>query len=66
VKSLYLPPYCPDFNPIEGFFAELKVTSRRLGQRRKRILTEGFMPSFGGAFMTEVENRREPKAISDV
>ena len=25
VKLLYLPPYCPDFNPIEEFFAELKA-----------------------------------------
>jgi len=24
VKLLYLPPYSPDFNPIEEFFAELK------------------------------------------
>lgn len=25
VKSVYLPPYSPDFNPIEEFFAELKA-----------------------------------------
>jgi transposase len=25
VKLLYLPPYSPDFNPIEEFFAELKA-----------------------------------------
>jgi transposase len=24
-KLLYLPPYSPDFNPIEEFFAELKA-----------------------------------------
>jgi transposase len=25
VKLLYLPPYSPDLNPIEEFFAELKA-----------------------------------------
>jgi transposase len=25
VKLLYLPPYLPDFNPIEEFFAKLKA-----------------------------------------
>jgi hypothetical protein len=25
VKLLYLPPYSPDFNPIEEFFTELKA-----------------------------------------
>jgi transposase len=24
VKLVYLPPYSPDLNPIEAFFAELK------------------------------------------
>lgn len=25
VKLVYLPPYSPDFNPVEEFFAELKA-----------------------------------------
>jgi transposase len=29
VKLLYLPPYSPDLNPIEEFFAELKAFVRR-------------------------------------
>lgn len=29
VKLLYLPPYSPDLNPIEEFFAELKGFIRR-------------------------------------
>ena len=28
VKLLYLPPYSPDLNPIEEFFAELKAFVR--------------------------------------
>jgi transposase len=29
VKLVYLPPYSPDLNPIEEFFAELKSFIRR-------------------------------------
>jgi transposase len=29
VKLVYLPPYSPDLNPIEEFFAELKAFIRR-------------------------------------
>ena len=29
VKLIYLPPYSPDFNPIEEFFAELKAFIKR-------------------------------------
>jgi transposase len=30
---LYLPPYSPDFNPIENAFAKLKAKLRRAGER---------------------------------
>jgi transposase len=33
VKLLYLPPYSPDLNPIEEFFAELKMFIKRNWQR---------------------------------
>ena len=29
MKLLYLPPYSPDLNPIEEFFAELKAFIKR-------------------------------------
>lgn len=29
VKLIYLPPYSPDLNPIEEFFAELKSFIQR-------------------------------------
>ncbi len=29
VKLIYLPPYLPDFNPIEEFFSQLKAAIRR-------------------------------------
>lgn len=30
---LYLPPYCPDFNPIETAFAKLKAFRRKAAER---------------------------------
>lgn len=32
-KLLYLPPYSPDFNPIENAFAKLKAFIRKLAAR---------------------------------
>jgi transposase len=29
----YLPPYSPDFNPIENAFAKLKATLRKAAER---------------------------------
>jgi transposase len=48
VKLLYLPPYSPDFNPIEEYFAELKAycTSRKIGQHMRSIVIKVSNPSF--------------------
>ena len=35
---LYLPPYSPDLNPIEQFFAKLKALLRRAATRTKDAL----------------------------
>jgi transposase len=32
-KPLYLPPYSPDFNPIEQLFAKLKALLRKAAER---------------------------------
>jgi transposase len=32
-KLLYLPPYSPDFNPIEQLFAKLKALLRKVAER---------------------------------
>jgi transposase len=33
-RLLYLPPYSPDLNPIEKFFAKLKALLRKAATRR--------------------------------
>jgi len=33
-KLLYLPPYSPDFNPIESAFAKLKALLRKAAERK--------------------------------
>ena len=50
-KLLHLPPYSPDFNPIEQLFAKLKALLRKAGERsvaglwnRIGYLLEAFTP----------------------
>lgn len=42
VKPVYLPPYSPDLNPIEEFFAELKAFIRRHWQSYEENTDQGF------------------------
>lgn len=42
VKLLYLPPYSPDLNPIEEFFAELKTFIKRNWQSFEDLPEQGF------------------------
>ncbi len=37
-KLLFLPPYSPDFNPIEKMWSKVKASLRRAGARTKRTL----------------------------
>lgn len=43
VKLLYLPPYSPDLNPIEEFFAELKAFVRRNWQKHTGQDSKNFL-----------------------
>lgn len=42
VKLVYLPPYSPDLNPIEEFFAELKAFTKRNWQVYEKDPGQGF------------------------
>jgi transposase len=39
-ELLYLPPYSPDFKPIEEAFAKLKALLRKAGARSRGVLIE--------------------------
>jgi transposase len=39
-ELLYLPPYSPDFTPIEQAFSKIKALLRGLGARTKEALQE--------------------------
>jgi transposase len=39
-ELIYLPPYLPDFNPIEEAFAKLKALLRRFEARTREALVE--------------------------
>ncbi len=39
-RLLYLPPYSPDFNPIEMAFSKLKALLRKTAARTKEDLDE--------------------------
>lgn len=39
-QLIYLPPYSPDFNPIEEAFAKIKALLRKAGARSHEVLIE--------------------------
>ena len=51
-ELLYLPPYSPDFNPIENAFAKLKAMLRKAARRSMHALWDtigNLVPSFSPA-----------------
>jgi transposase len=47
-RLLYLPPYSPDFNPIENTFAKLKARLRKVAKRT----VDGLWAAIGGLIDT--------------
>ena len=54
-RLLYLPPYSPDFNPIELAFAKLKASLRRAGARTREALEAAIRD--GLAAVTQADTR---------
>jgi transposase len=66
-KICYLPPYSPDFNPIEKLFAKLKALLRRAEARTVNalwdqigILLDAFSACTGSHFLDTVLQLRPP------
>jgi transposase len=46
-ELIYLPPYSPDFNPIEEAFAKLKALLRKAEARSREVLIEAMGQALG-------------------
>jgi len=40
-KLVYLPPYSPEFSPIENFWSKVKSTLKKIGARTYKDLIDG-------------------------
>ncbi|GKU10161.1 unnamed protein product [Fusarium langsethiae] len=56
VELLYLPPYSPDFNPIEEYFAELKNFIKKPGPELSELFKKDFQ-AFLQAYVDAVGKR---------
>ena len=53
---IYLPPYSPDFNPIENFWSKVKNTLRSLGARTYRSLDLAIAQAFSQVSLKDIRN----------
>lgn len=53
---LFLPPYSPDFNPIEMIFAKIKQLLRSTGHRMVEALWNGIQPVLDQITSTDAAN----------
>ena len=55
-RLLYLPPYAPDFNPIELAFSKLKVHLRTAAARTREALTAALQTALAWITAQDAEN----------
>jgi transposase len=55
-KLVYLPPYSPDFSPIENFWSKVKSILKTLGARTYPALLEFIEKAFKEASETDIRN----------
>jgi transposase len=53
-ELIYLPPYSPDFNPIEEAFSKVKHILRKIGARGKETLVEAMGRALGAVRTEDV------------
>ncbi len=53
-ELIYLPPYSPDFNPIEEAFSKVKHLLRKIGARGKEALIEAMGRALGAVSTEDV------------
>ena len=55
-KLLYLPPYSPDWNPIEMIWSKVKRLLRSIAARTIDALHDAFAAAFGAVTLTDIQN----------
>lgn len=55
-RLVYLPPYSPDFSPIENFWSKVKTILKTLGARSYQALKDAIKTAFGQASETDIKN----------
>jgi transposase len=54
VKLMFLPPYSPDFNPIELMWSKIKAILRRLKIRAMELLDQAIVTAFDAVIPSDV------------
>ena len=54
-RLLYLPPYSPDFNPIENLWSKVKQILRRLALRNAKALLQAAATAFDSISITDCQ-----------
>ena len=55
-RVLYLPPYSPDFNPIELMWSKMKAYLRKLKIRSADLLDDGIAAALNTVTITDISN----------
>jgi transposase len=55
-KLIYLPPYSPDFNPIENFWSKVKNTLRSVGARTYKALESAIAEAYSQVSLKDIRN----------
>ena len=53
-KVLYLPPYSPDFSPIEQMWSKVKAYLRGVGARTKELLLTAILAAFATIALSDI------------
>ena len=51
---MYLPPYSPDFNPIELMWSKIKAMLRKLKVRKKEFLYDAIAQAFDSVTCSDI------------
>jgi transposase len=55
-RLIFLPPYSPDFSPIENYWSKLKTILRSIGARTYQDLEKAITEAFGQISTQDIHN----------